>query len=316
MYSAQINTNSAIPIFAGKDFFKRDRNIHIHISTEFPAYIGIMHKHKFIEIVYIISGRGTHIVGNDLYTVNKGDLFVINYDTPHAFCADSNTEENFLAYDLMFTPDFLDPSMVGCQGFESLQSSFLFHDFCVNEQKPVYHLQFSANNYDLLGILFNKIYLEYNSKQKGYVDLARAYVIELILKITRTLGNVSESNISYQKVHIVNTVLKYLQMYYQKNITLENLSNEMYLHKDYISKTCKNVTGLPVSILLQKMRIEQACLLLRTTDKKVVEIAKCCGFNDIKFFYKIFKKMMGVTPGDYRNKLTSINCQNLHIQDK
>ena len=62
------------------------------------------------------------------------------------------------------------------------------------------------------------------------------------------------------------------------------------------------LTGTNVSDYLQNVRVEKACSLLRATDMKVTDIAAQVGFKDMKFFYDVFKKIKGKTPGDFRKK--------------
>ncbi len=52
----------------------------------------------------------------------------------------------------------------------------------------------------------------------------------------------------------------------------------------------------------QNIRIEEACKLLKTTDKKVIEIAMSVGYKDLKFFNKVFKRYTDTTPREYRKR--------------
>jgi AraC family L-rhamnose operon transcriptional activator RhaR len=74
----------------------------------------------------------------------------------------------------------------------------------------------------------------------------------------------------------------------------------MTISENYFSKLFKEVAGINFSEYVQKVRIDEACRLLRETDLKVLEVALRVGFNDLKFFYDVFKKITGKTPGDYR----------------
>ena len=74
-----------------------------------------------------------------------------------------------------------------------------------------------------------------------------------------------------------------------------------FVSKNYFSKLFKETTGINFSDFVQKLRIDGACNLLKTTDMNVTDIAYEVGFNDIKFFYEVFKKITSKTPGQYRN---------------
>ena len=146
MASTPVVHGENIREFTGEDFFSPGECVYIHMSSEFPKFVGVRHKHKFIEIVYIISGKATHVVGDHQYSVSKGDLLIVNYDTPHAFYGDPDYPEVFDAYDLMFTPDFLDVSLIDDAGFEELGSSILFNSLFPEKEKIGPDLQLAGSN--------------------------------------------------------------------------------------------------------------------------------------------------------------------------
>lgn len=304
----KIKMEDGIPVFTAGNFFRPGESVYIHISSEFPDFVGVLHKHEFIEIVYILSGQGRHIAGEKVSPANKGDLFIVNYDTPHAFHGDESCAEAFTAYDLMFTPDFFDASMIDSTSFESLRSSYLFYSLFPEEQEFKPDLQLSGHSYYLFGDIFNKIYLEYKGMEKGYINMIRAYVIELILKILRKMESSATAPdsraVSARQTETINMALDYLRNNYNTHITLEQLAAQTFLSKDYFGKLFKDVTGFPVSVLLQKIRIDHACVMLAKTNRTIADIAESCGFNDMKFFYSLFEKTMNLTPGEYRKKLS------------
>ena len=46
-----------VPYFDNRSFFKGETPVYIQLSTEFPKYVGVMHRHQFVEVVYILSGQ-------------------------------------------------------------------------------------------------------------------------------------------------------------------------------------------------------------------------------------------------------------------
>ena len=87
----KVSEMDKVPVITEQDIFRPGENVYIQISNQYPDFIGVIHKHTFIEIVYILSGSGTHVVGDREVPVSKGDLFIINYDTPHAFFRNEET---------------------------------------------------------------------------------------------------------------------------------------------------------------------------------------------------------------------------------
>lgn len=296
----------AVPTITQESFFRENLNVYIHLSTDYPDYVGILHKHTFIEIVYVISGKGVHWVGEHSAPVRKGDLFIINYDTPHAFCCEDSPDDPFVAYDLMFTPEFLDSAMIDNSTFESLGASYLFYSLFPDETGFGPDLHLSGSNYYTFGDVFQKIYTEYQAKDKGYLNLIRAYTVELIIKIMRKLA-ASHRDVPARHQQIVASALAYLRDNFNENISVEDLAAKVFLSKDYFNRLFRSVTGMPVNSFLQRLRIDEVCELLTTTDRKIGDISEECGFHDIKFFYSTFRKITGMTPGEYRNQ--NIACR-------
>lgn len=290
-----------IPIFTAEDTFRKGESVYIHLSTDFPEFVGILHKHEFIEIVYVLSGSAVHETAGGSYTVSRGDVVIVNYDTPHAF-HEVPSEETFTAYDLMFTPDFLDASLIRAGDFNEMCSSFLFYSLFPAQETIGPDVHLAGSSYSVFGELFHKIYMEYTGRQKGHCELVRAYIIELIIKLFRKLDSSAEGRISPRQKEAVENALSYLRESFHTHITLDELATRIFLSKDYLNRIFREATGLPVNAFLQKLRVEEACRLLTTTNRTVVDIASACGFSDSKSFYSTFKKIMHTTPGEYRER--------------
>lgn len=288
-----------VPIIRAEDIFRPGENVHVQLSTQYPDFIGVVHKHTFIEIVYILSGSATHIVGDRAVPASKGDLFIINYDTPHTFVADPHCAEPLIAYDLLFTPSFFDAALLGNTFFESISSSFLFYSLFPEEQLGS-DVHISGSSYSVFGELFNKMYLEFTNREKGYINIIRAYMTELIIKIFRKMESNQSKDQSSRQTQVVNTTLTYLRKNYQKDVSLDELAAQVFLSKDYFARMFRETTGMPTSAFLQKIRVEEACNLLTGTSLTIKDIAQHCGFHDIKYFYNVFKRLTGLTPRQYR----------------
>ena len=303
MKSPDVFDENGIPVFTAENTFGKGGKVHVQLASEFPEYVGKLHKHEFIEIVYIVSGSATHRSAGGEYKVSAGDVVVINYHTPHAFYEDDGGEK-FLAYDLMFTPDFLDPSLLSTAGFDDVCASFLFYSLFPEKTAVGSDLHLSGAGYGIFSELFNKIYSEYRSRQKGYIEIVRAYTVELIIKMFRQMENHS-ARLSPRQKETVERAVSYLRESFQSHVTLEELAMQVFLSKDYLNKIFHKATGLPVNAFLQKLRIEEAARLLLTTDMPVEAVARECGYGDVKAFYSSFKKIMKTTPGAYKRGNTA-----------
>ncbi len=283
-------------------FFKQNQSVHIHISNECKEYVGVPHKHKFIEIVYILSGRAKHIIDDKEYFVKKGDISVINSEEVHAFLADPECQEDFLAYDLMFTPEFLDNSCLASDDFSLLGNSFLFYSLFPDETGFKERFNLIPNCGYELGSVFEKIYSEYKGSKTGHLNLMRLYLAEIIIKLLRKIQAFESNTLSDTQKNLVSSVMGYIEENYNMKIKVDEIASRMFFSKNYLSKIFKQETGKSIRSFLTEIRIKEACKQLSSTQNNIIDIAVDCGFSDMKSFYAIFKKYTGLTPKQYREK--------------
>ncbi len=95
-------------------------------------------------------------------------------------------------------------------------------------------------------------------------------------------------------------VKDYLDTFYPQKITLDFLENQFFLNKFYLSRLFKEQFGISVNQYLLQVRITRAKHLLRFTSLSIEETGQKCGMEDANYFSRMFKKVEGMTPRDYR----------------
>jgi two-component system response regulator YesN len=101
---------------------------------------------------------------------------------------------------------------------------------------------------------------------------------------------------------LVNEIIEYVdENYKDQNISLKILEDKMKISAVHIGRTFKAETGEHFTYYLNKVRVEKARKLLLETDLKIKEISETVGFNNIAYFYTIFKKYTNLNPGDLRH---------------
>lgn len=94
----------------------------------------------------------------------------------------------------------------------------------------------------------------------------------------------------------------YLYLHYSEDLTLSYLSDKYHLTPKYFSAAFKKNEGISLVDYLTQIRIEKAKNLLCSVDLPASEIASLVGYEDPRYFYKVFKKMTGITPKKYRQQ--------------
>ncbi|MBU5356015.1 response regulator [Paenibacillus barcinonensis] len=95
-------------------------------------------------------------------------------------------------------------------------------------------------------------------------------------------------------------IARYMDAHYQEDLSLQQIAARFYLSREYISRKFKQQFGLNWSEYLGKLRINNAKLLLHNPSLRVAAISEMVGFQDEKYFSKVFKKIEGITPAEYR----------------
>ena len=275
----------------------------IYLNKAYEPATSHLHAHDFIEIAYVVSGLGTHCIGENEYNVSKGDLFIINYNIPHEFRSLKDTSMPRLwVYNCIFKPEFIDYKLVNCKDFHNITQHFLFRSVFPEEATFNDDIKLQGKESQEIEELYEKMYREFHLKDEGYIEILRAYVIELLITIFRLYKktNVINDKLESHRQEIMNRVIRYMKDNFTKELKLEEISTIAFLSPNYFSKLFKECTAMTVSEYMQKIRIEEACNLLRTTERKVIDIAFQVGYRDIKYFNQIFKRISGKTPGGYR----------------
>ncbi|GLX69397.1 response regulator [Paenibacillus glycanilyticus] len=99
---------------------------------------------------------------------------------------------------------------------------------------------------------------------------------------------------------VMRDIAKYMEQHYNREVTLQDISERFYLSREYISRRFKQEMGENVFDYLGRIRVEKAKLLLQNPNLKIAQIAEMVGYDDDKYFSKVFKKFEGQSPNQYR----------------
>lgn len=102
----------------------------------------------------------------------------------------------------------------------------------------------------------------------------------------------------------VRAFLSYADAFYNKEITVADIAGLYGINKKYSGRLFKKEVGISFCEYLNLRRTEAAKGLLGETDMSIAEIALECGYNNITYFNRVFKKITGISPGEYRKSLT------------
>ena len=131
--------------------------------------------------------------------------------------------------------------------------------------------------------------IRYNEEPTDDTDLLTAQQIIHILTLICTESNEKNELLSDK----LKTILHYLDDHYTENISLDQLAEQFFISKYYLSREFKKEFGTTIIQYVLAKKINNAKELLRYSNSSIEEIAHLCGIDDASYFNKVFRKMEG-----------------------
>jgi two-component system response regulator YesN len=122
---------------------------------------------------------------------------------------------------------------------------------------------------------------------------------ELVKHITLSLSKLAEDK-TQKNLGQIRQAKIYIEENYMKNITLEDLGSYLGFNSSYFSSLFKKETGVSFVEYLSKIRIEKAKELLKEPGLRIQDVCLMVGYNDVKYFTKLFIRHTGLKPNEFR----------------
>lgn len=110
------------------------------------------------------------------------------------------------------------------------------------------------------------------------------------------------ADFQHRESHIMFDIAAYIERHYDEEIALQDIAARFFLSREYISRKFKQEIGVNLSDFIERIRMDKAKLLLQGRSLRIAQIAAVVGYKDEKYFSKVFKKLEGKTPGEYRRE--------------
>lgn len=296
MYLPQITT-PPVDLLLEKFYFAEE-NRQIYVSRHCRYMPPFLHAHEFFEISYLLEGQAEHTVDGRALTMNEGDLCVLPPFTEHSI----NRCDGLLFNVLLKASSFEVTYRSLLNVYSSPLVSFLYHSFfCSNLSK--YHFIRGADCPEAAHELLQMLILEKlrhqnnNTDDSPYVWMMKSF-FALSSEASVTQNNLSD-DLPFYPHSAVPSILNYLKQHY-KDATLQSVAKEFNYSPSYVSRLIKAQTHTNFVSIQRRLKINEACRLLRETELSVADISERIGFESCSSFYKAFAAQTGRTPSAYR----------------
>lgn len=253
-----------------------------------PAKRGVReHHHTACELSLFLSGKGTYLVQDRIYTFQKGDMFLFGSNEAHCI---TEVEEQLDLLNIQFEPRIL---------WEQKENMELLQLFMARNKK--FSNKFDACDVALAdGIL--GVERELRERQSGFAVQAKSLLFGCLVHILRQYDYIDAAQQVTKHTPSIEK-LKEAMIFIDKNldqkITLGDIADIACMTPNYFSYLFKKYNGLSPWDYITIKRVEMAIEMLRSTDMTKLEIAEKCGFSSSSNFYKAFTKVTGKKPTQY-----------------
>lgn len=252
--------------------------IYTGLLEDAPNWFNIQHSHDFCEILYVAGGAGEAILEGKKFRLAPGDLVVVNPGTLHEERSDAKAPLRLI---FLAIRDFAVPGLPAG---------------CLSQEK---YRVLSCGEYRYkMDIYLRELLQETSSQIEFYQEISQGLVSALLVLVMRLIRINPEDEAALSQE--CQKIKEYLDQNFTSPITLDSLSETVYISKHYLSHLFKEQTGVsPIKYLTSK-RMEKACELLSETELPVSEVSKAVGYENPLYFSQVFKRIYGISPVKYR----------------
>lgn len=246
-----------------------------HVEAWADDYLQPMpHLHKELEIIYVVNGRSHLLIDHNLETITDGDLFICFPNQVHCY----ERSDIGLYYLFTIVPD-------NCFGIKDL----------LYDTVPKSNVLKLDSNDEILKVLSDAVSYQGVYKETYQTGLINHVLALLLPKLSLTPRIKSNEG-------TLQNIINYCSLNFMKDLTLDDISSDLHLSKYHISHLLNKKLGISFTGYVNILRINNACDLLRKTNKSIANISEEVGFGSIRSFNRVFLQIMNMTPCEYRKK--------------
>ena len=229
-----------------------------------------------MEVIYIMQGFLEVNCDDNHYECYPGDVFLVNSKKFHQIFGEKDTKV------IVYIVD---------------------HDFCLNNGINVENIFFrdSITDENLNKLLFDIEDLYYDRKYPYRIAALRSKTLEFMMYLIK--NHIQNEGEEYNKKgKLFETAVNYINMNFSKSITLEEIAKKCYVNKSHLSREFKKVSGMTVFEYINSLRCMEANLRIKG-GAGIGAAAFECGFENMSYFARIYKKIIGELPSETKRKL-------------
>jgi AraC family transcriptional activator of pobA len=242
-------------------------------------------RHRYIELFMCVKGTCALQINDKVYNLEEGNVCLVLPDEIH-----SEMVRNKQDYLGIWLAIHLGKVRVHMSGNNYYRDSFFYAEGRFIEFEHAYNFLLSTFRSETQK---NKLY---------HKELIKACILQLLIVTLRRIQGNQVRQLDYEewKESVVMDVKDFIEKNYSRNPKLNDVSQEVCVSPNHLNTIFKSITGKTIMQYMEEYRIEVARCLLCNTTQSVKSISEQLGYYDQYHFSKVFKKLTGYSPTQYR----------------
>ena len=258
------------------------------------------HSHDFEELVCILDGRGEQTINGKSFEIKTGDVFVIQGQDRHGFANLDHVHIVNLGYQRRYLEQMEDMFLT-IPGF-----SPMFYVAPRHRNLLAFESRLNLKPMELsnLSLMIDQFKQEFARKRAFSEAMLQVCFYQIVVFLADQYSQ-EPSDAPRGRFLALAPVLRYIEVQYMHPITLDELTKQAGMSTNQFLRAFNDIVQTwPIDYVI-RVRIQKACELLERGDQTITDIAYDVGFRDSNYFSRIFKKITGCAPGEYRKKVKS-----------
>lgn len=250
------------------------------------------HNHTFFELVYVYKGSCINISPETETYMQEKDLLFMTPDTLHYL----KVPDESIIINFLITKDVFQRSIFSLMS-NNVLSTFVISYF-YQLQKSVDFLILNRSDDSPIYSILHRLIQEYYQPQPGYEKVLEVGLIEVFLYMSRILSSQFTSGL-LPTSQFLSSIILYIHKNYS-TVTLKEVAYTFNYTEKYIAKRIKKELHTNFSDLIKDIRMNHAAQYLSNTTMPVEQVAQMVGYQNMTYFYTIFRNKFQMSPKEYR----------------
>lgn len=241
-------------------------------------------------LIYCVEGSGQATINNVKYTITAGEFFILPATLGHSYAADK--DHAWTIYWMHFK------GRIGDAICEQLHRRFNSYKGAVN---------YSEKRIALFEEIYTNLERGYSNENISYANMCLWHYLASFLFDNKF------NSISRDETGDVSSVaIDFMQQHLNRSLTLTEIARKVNLSVSHFAAIFHKKTGFAPIEYFNHLKIQKACQYLQFTEHRVNEISNHLGIEDCYYFSRLFKKLMGISPNEYRKRMFADQVRSDH----